>query len=272
MKFKSLLIITLTIICLKSYSQSNFRRWSVGLHVGQTIDNMDFRYDNVTGSNTKAHKNFWTNKATVFGFETNYYVTPHISFGLDLTKGNLKNGVDSYHRTYKANFFSAEVRGEVLVAQFFKYDVDNWLLLFKNFYFGGGIGYVAGENNVKDFNPNIPGYPYAGTENPVGNPLQYRQHTEDLAVGPSFSTLTVPMLVGYNINFFDDYDEIRHVISLSYKTNFTFTDNINGYADDNRSSSNFQNVFKDTYSSVNVCYRYHFGAFGTYYKPVRNFF
>ncbi len=45
MKSKILLLLTFISLSFNTFSQSNFRRWSVGLHPGITIDNMDFRYD-----------------------------------------------------------------------------------------------------------------------------------------------------------------------------------------------------------------------------------
>ncbi|TAF44495.1 MAG: hypothetical protein EAZ51_07145 [Sphingobacteriales bacterium] len=271
MKPKILLLLILTFISLNTFSQSNFRRWSVGIHPGVTIDNMDFRYDKPVGYNYEATKDFQTNKQLIFGVTTDFYITPYISVGLDLNKVYLKNGPDNYHRMYRSDFYSAEFKGGLVMGQFFRYDVDNWLLLFKNFYVASGVGILWGNNDVKPFNPNITGYPIAGVSpgTIIGNPLGHRQHDKDDGQS-KFTGITVPLEVGYNVNFFDDYDEIRHVVSIGYRTNFTTTDNINGYAD--RANVGFRNIYRDTYSSVNLTYKYHFGAFGTYYKPIRSFF
>jgi len=270
MKSKLLLILTLTVLSHNTFSQSNFRRWSIGIHPGVTIDNMDFRYDRPNGFNNEGLKDFETNKQSIFGVNGDFYVTPFVSIGLDLNKVSLKNGLDDYHRIYRSEFYSVEFKGAVVMGQFFKYDVDNWLLLFKNFYVGSGVGFLWGSNNVKDFNPSLD--PYRGpTSNMLkqGNPPGHRQHDKD--DGKSiFNGVTVPVEIGYNVNFFDDYDEIRHVVSIGYRTNFTTTDNINGYAD--RTNAGFRNLYRDTYSSVNITYKYHFGAFGTYFKPIRSFF
>ena len=257
MKSKILLILFLTFLSYRSFSQSNFRRWSVGVTGGVTIDNMDFRYDNPPGADyPNATKKFETNKGSIFGIVSDYNITPYISTGLYISQAKLQNGRDAYGRMYKADLTSIELKGSVVVGQFFKYDVDNWLLLLKNFYGGIGVGYITGKNNVGDF-PGVKGVPYT------------RQHDHDNGKS-EFSGITMPIEVGYHVNFFDDYDEIRHVLSINYRTNFTTTDDINGYNDD--LSTGLQNLFKDTYSSLNITYKYHFGAFGTYYKPIRSFF
>lgn len=270
MKSKILLISVFTCIFTNSYSQSNFRRWSVGVNTGGTIDYMDFRYDKPRGYNFVGTKGFETNKNLALGLTTDYYVTPYVSVGLYASKLWLKNGPDDYHRQYKADLMSFEFKGTVVAGQFFRYDVDNWLLLFKNFYFATGLGYVTGTNNVGDYDPSLDPYQTAnGALAYQGNPLGNRQHKGDFGQS-KFGALTVPVEVGYHVNFFDDYDEIRHVVSLGFKTNFSFTDNINGYSDN--INAGFQNLFKDTYGTLSLSYKYHFGDFGTYYKPIRSFF
>ncbi|TAE37637.1 MAG: hypothetical protein EAY66_05460 [Sphingobacteriales bacterium] len=270
MKSKILLLFTFISLSFNTFSQSNFRRWSVGLHPGITIDNMDFRYDRPNGYNNEGFKDIETNKQGIFGLTADYYVTPYVSVGLDFNRVYLKNGLDDYHRMYRSNFHSIEFKSSVVMGQFFKYDVDNWLLLFKNFYLGTGVGFLWGSNNVKDYNILLDPYrTNTGNMLAQGNPPGHRQHKNDDGK-KIFNGVTVPLEIGYNVNFFDDYDEIRHVLSISYRTNFTTTDNINGYAD--RTSVGFKNLYRDTYSSVNLTYKYHFGAFGTYYKPIRSFF
>lgn len=269
MKSRILFIFVLSFICTRSFSQSNFRRWSVGVTTGGTIDYMDFRYDRPRAFNLASDKDFETNKNLSFGLSTDYYVTPYVSVGLYANKLWLKNGPDNYRRQYKASLMSFEFKGTVVVGQFFKHDVDNWLLLFKNFYFSTGFGYLTGTNNVGDFDPlkdngaTINGY--KRSDNPLGN----RQHAGDLGKS-TFGAITVPVELGYQVNCFDDYDEIRHVISIGFKTNFTGTDNINGYSDN--LNAGFQNLFRDTYGTLGISYKYHFGPFGTYYKPIRSFF
>lgn len=270
MKSRILLIFVLTFICSHSFSQSNFRRWSVGINTGGTIDYMDFRFDKPEGFNYPGKKVFETNKGLVIGLNTDYYVTPYVSIGLYGNYGRLRNGPDDYRRQYQTDFTSIEFKGTVVVGQFFRYDVDNWLLLFKNFYFATGFGFITGKNNVKDYDIAKDFGPtdasgYKRSENPLG----YRQHAGDFGQS-SYGAITVPVEVGYHVNCFDDYDEIRHVISIGFKTNFTGTDNINGYSDN--INAGFQNLFRDTYGSLNLSYKYHFGSFGTYYKPIRSFF
>ncbi len=271
MKIKILLIFVLTSVFTSSFSQSNFRRWSVGVNTGGTIDYMDFRYDRPKGFNFASNKSFETNKNLSFGLSTDFYVTPYVSVGLYANKFWLKNGPDNYHRQYKSSLMSFEFKGTVVAGQFFRYDVDNWLLLFKNFYFATGFGYLTGSNNVGDFDKNAAGYPIGATGEflSIGNPIGNRQHAGDMGKS-TFGAITVPVEVGYNVNCFDDYDEIRHVISIGFKTNFSGTDDINGYSDNN--NAGFQNLFKDTYGTLSISYKYHFGDFGTYYKPIRSFF
>jgi hypothetical protein len=257
MKLRIQLIFVLTFLSYQSFSQSNFRRWSVGVTGGMTVDNMDFRYDNPAGSDyPNATKTFGINKGSIFGVSADYNITPYIATGLYINRDYLKNGRDAYGRMYKANLSSFELKGTVVVGQFYKYDVDNWLLLLKNFYGGIGLGYVTGSNNVGNF-PGVKGVPYT------------RQHKDDLGKS-TFQAFTMPIEIGYNVDFYDDYDEIRHVLSINYRTNFTTTDNVNGYNDN--LNTGLQNLYKDTYSSLNISYKYCFGAFGTYYKPIRSFF
>lgn len=270
MKSRILLIFVLTFIFSSSFSQSNFRRWSVGINTGGTIDYMDFRFDKPRGYNFEGSKSFETNKGLAIGLNTDYYVTPYVSVGLYGSYGRLKNGTDDYRRKYIADYMTFEFKGTVVAGQFFRYDVDNWLLLFKNFYFSTGFGYITGKNNVKDYDSAKDFGPteangYKRSENPIGN----RQHPGDFGKS-SFGALTVPVEVGYHVNCFDDYDEIRHVISIGFKTNFSTTDNINGYSDN--INAGFQNLFTDTYGTLSISYKYHFGSFGTYYKPIRSFF
>ncbi len=246
-------------------AQSNFRRYSIGIHAGPTIDNTDFRYDNPKGANNPTAKyNFLINKSIQAGALFDYNITPYVAVGLHYNNVHLKNGVDSYNRQFKSSFSVFEIKGTFVVAQLFKYNVDPWLETFKNFYVCTGIGYLSGKNNVKDFDPTMFN-PSLGIYNPPG----YRQHKDDLGKSV-FNGFTAPVEIGYQVSFYDDYDEIRGTLSLSYRTNFTTTDHINGFADN--INAGLQNLKKDTYSSINLTYKYHFGPFGTYFKPVRSYY
>lgn len=111
-----------------------------------------------------------------------------------------------------------------------------------------GLGFISGTNNVADFGSGS---------------FPSRQHANDFGKSKYNGVLSLPLSIGYFVNFYNVYQEPKVVLGINYKMNFTFTDDLDGYSDD---PNIFENNSKDVYTTLNLSLKYLFGPKGLYYR------
>ncbi|MFC5284086.1 hypothetical protein [Pedobacter alpinus] len=256
---KKLIIALLLFTSVKVYSQANFSRIGVGINgvITAAYTGLTFGISDLPGlAGFNAKKGITTNKSKVIGGSLDYYFTPFIIGGIEYNQVQLKDGPDKHNRAFISDFSSIEIRGNVAVGQFIDFSYSPFLYAIRNVNAGFGIGFISGKNNV---------LPYDATKL-VSDPDPYprRMHANDLGKSEFSSVISLPLSVGYNLNLYNAYQEVKFVIGFNYKMVFTSSDDLDGFADD--ASVGFQNNAKDVYTSYGISLKYLFGPTGLYFK------
>ncbi len=256
---KKLIFLLLLFVSIKGFSQAEFSRIGFGVTTGITTAYTGLSYGpsplpGLVGFNPK--KTLTINKSNVLGGSLDYYFTPFIYGGLEYNKVELKDGPDKHNRAFISNFTSIEVRGNVSAGQFIDYSYSPFLYAIRNVNAGIGIGFISGKNNVAD-------WPVGSTPADTGLPYPRRTHGDDWGKSEFSSVIALPISIGYNLNLYNVYQEIKFVVGFQYKMVFTTSDDLDGFADD---PNIFQNNAKDAYTSVGVSIKYLFGPKSLYYK------
>ncbi|MCJ0742062.1 hypothetical protein [Pedobacter montanisoli] len=225
----------LSIFTSVTYAQSNFYKLGVGLGAGGTYSFTDVK----------------KGKFGLAGYGTvEYYLTPFITSGLELQMGTVKGGdvkTDPHNREFFNTYKAITLGGKVRLGQFTDFYYNDLLNYTKGFYIGTGVGVIL--NNMKDIirtKPDGSGYVFPGKDKSVN--------------------AAVPINVGIDFYFPDQWGDIRYGININYQTNFTFGEGLDGYDDP---KTKFKNVSPDLYTYFSVGVRYNFGFMGLTSKPVR---
>lgn len=257
---KKLIFILLLFVSVQAFSQSDFNRIGFGLTGGLTTAFTGLSYGiseipGLAGFNPK--KTLAINKSKVLGGSLDYYFTPFIYGGLEYNMVQLKDGPDKHNRAFISDFTSIEVRGNVSAGQFIDYSYSPFLYAIRNVNAGLGIGFIKGKNNVAD-------WPVGSTAADTGLPFPRRTHKDDLGKSKFSSVIALPISIGYNLNIYNAYQEVKFVVGFQYKMVFTTSDDLDGFADDPNAS--FQNNAKDAYTTMGVSLKYIFGPKALYFK------
>lgn len=255
---KKLVFTLLLFVSVKAFSQANFYRIGIGVNAGLTTAYTGLTYGmspvtGLVGFNPK--KELATNKSKVMGGSLDYYFTPFIYGGVSYNMVQLKDGTDKHNRAFVSDFSAIELRGNVAVGQFIDFSYSPFLYAIRNVNAGLGIGFISGKNNVADY---VPGSTAADL-----SPFPRRTHQDDLGKSEFSSVLALPVSIGYNLNLYNAYQEVKFVVGFQYKMVFTTSDDIDGFSDD---PNIFQNNAKDAYTTFGVSLKYLFGPSGLYFK------
>lgn len=257
---KKLILILLLFISVNAFSQTNLFRIGLGINSGITTAYTGLTYGlspDIPGlSGLDPTKSLTINKASTFGGSLDYYFSPFITAGLGYNKVQLKDGPDKHNRAFVSDFSAIEIRGSVAVGQFIDYSYSPFLYAIRNVNAGVGIGFISGKNNVEDYPPG------STAEDPT--PFPRRLHADDLGKSKFSSVISLPITMGYDINIYNAYQEVKFVVGLKYKMVFTTSDDLDGFADD--PNRGFQNNAKDAYTTLGVSVRYLFGPTGLFFK------
>ena len=249
---KKLLLIFLLFGAFNAFSQSNnFSRIGIGVGAGLTTAYTGLSYGlSPVIPGFSPSKTLAINKSKFFAGSLDYYFTPFITAGLEYNSVELKDGTDKHNRAFVSKFSSIEARGTVSVGQFidFSYAGSDFLYNIRNLNASLGLGFISGTNNVGNFG--------SGT-------FPSRQHANDFGKSTFSSVVSVPASIGYNLNIYDVYQEIRFVVGFNYKINFVISDDIDGFNDD---PAMFENNSNDVYTTLGVSVKYLFGPRGLYFK------
>ncbi|HEX7366836.1 MAG TPA: hypothetical protein VF273_07065 [Pelobium sp.] len=259
---KKLIFILLLFVSVHAFSQSEFNRLGFGLNVGGTTAYTGLTFGlselpGLTGFNAK--KTLTSNKSKVLGGSLDYYFTPFIYGGVGYNMVQLKDGPDKHNRAFISDFTSIEIRGNVSAGQFIDYSYSPFLYAIRNANVGLGIGFISGKNNVADFPPGTD----ASTPTSPTVPFPRRTHAGDLGKSKFSGVIALPISIGYNLNIYNAYQEVKFVVGFQYKMVFTTSDDLDGFADD---PNIFQNNAKDAYTTMGVSLKYIFGPKSLYFK------
>lgn len=255
---KKIIFTLLLLTALKAYPQANFNRIGLGFTGGLTTAYTGLTYGEspipgLAGFNPT--KGLTLNKSKTFGASLDYYFTPFITGGIEYNMVQLKDGTDKHNRAFISDFSSIEIRGNVAAGQFIDFSYSPFLYAIRNVNASIGLGFISGKNNVSDYNPTL------SVDDPTSFPR--RMHANDIGKSEFSGVLSVPLTIGYNINLYNAYQEVKFVVGFNYKTVFTMSDDIDGFNDD---PATFQNTSKDVYTTFNVSLKYLFGPTSLYFK------
>jgi hypothetical protein len=246
---KKLIFFIFLLGTLQGFSQANFSRIGVGINGGLSASFSDFSYGAspiIPGFSPV--KGLTLNKSQSFGGSLDYYFTPFINAGIEYNSVSLKDGTDRHNRAFISKVTAIEVRGSVAIGEFIDFSYSPVLYNLRNLNASLGVGFISGTNNVADFGSGA---------------FPSRQHANDLGKSKFSGVLSLPLSVGYFVNLYNVYQEPKFVLGINYKTNFTFSDDIDGYNDD---PNMFANNSNDVYTTLNFSVKYLFGPKALYYK------
>jgi hypothetical protein len=221
LKKLTLVIISLFLLHSASFGQANYYKLRLGAGGGAALAFADLDKKTLTFA----------------GYGTiDYLVTPYVSLGAEVQKGELAGGdiiFDALNKQFINSYLSATLNLRVSFGEFI---TDNQRRNdFLNFLSGvyGGIGFGIIKNkvsNVRYFDVNY----YPGDD--------------------SSTEQVIPFNLGVNINFPDRWGYDRYSINVNLQTTIDMGEGLDGYTPDKRKN--------DIYSYCAVGLRYQFGFMG----------
>ena len=233
---KKILLATFFIALSWSASaQSNFYKISVGAGAG------------VTQSFTEVKPHDFG----LGGYGTlDYLLTPFISLGLELQKGEINGGnfrTEPNHRQFVDSYLATSLNGKVSLGAFLSDGYSSTSDLLKGIYLGSGIGMIK----------NKPTY----STGPDPADTNYA-----LVAEASSRDIFLPLNLGINIFFADHQGFYRYAVNVNYQANVTLGEGLDGYDD---SQLTFRSGNPDIYTFLSVGIKYNFGKMGLSRKTFR---
>ncbi len=228
---KSILFISFILLTVTCFGQGNYHKLSLGAGFGPTISYADVR-----------------EKSQSYGGYGEFLVnlTPFVTTGLEFQIGKVKGGdivTDPHNRQFVNNYKTFSLNVKAALGQFIDYSRNDFYSAIKGLYVGLGIGAIRNDlGYIVRYKPNTAAqYPPLGYEFP----------------GMDKSTnLLMPVNLGINFYFTDNYNEQRYVLNFNYQGNFTFGEGLDGYDDP---IGIFKNNGADVYTFLSVGLKYNFG-------------
>ncbi|MFD2863567.1 hypothetical protein ACFSYC_02600 [Mucilaginibacter antarcticus] len=187
---------------------------------------------------------------------TGYYnVTPYIPLGLEIQSGDLSGGnivTDQYKRQYKNQYVAVIAHGDFTLGEIIDYDNSFFMHLFKDIYFGTGVGLVSNKMTFIQRTNLNPSDVY-----PVGS---YTFPGQDKSM-----ELMVPLRVGIDLKIYNSYSEPFMSVNIGYIHNVTWGEGLDGYTDP---ASGFKNNSPDQYRQIVVGVKFNFGSTVPYTKSI----
>lgn len=243
-RLKKIILLLLIVLCttyLKAQSGFNFAPYGFQAEASSVHAFDDFK------------KNFNNKAFSILGV---YNYSPYLPIAAELQFGQLSGGsnsnkaIDPYGRqstnSYKAFLLHADIEAGELIDY-----GDNFILnILKNFYIGTGIGLISNHMDfVQRADPYNPGYTFPGQNSSI--------------------EFILPLRFGYEIKFYNAYDEPAFAINLGYRHNITFAEGLDGYNDP---TLKFKNNAPDQYRQITFGVKINFGYVQAYNKNIRRGF
>lgn len=187
-----------------------------------------------------------------FFINFNYHYGPFITFTGELQAGKLAGGnteTDKDTRAFNNSFKALVFYADFQPGEFVEYRNSTFLNIIKNIYAGAGFGAINNKiTSIQRTSLIDPTYVFPGQD----------KSTE----------LMVPLRIGYEFKFYNQYREPYIRLNIGYQVNLVYGEGLDGYNDP---PEVFKNNHVDRYSLISIGAKYGFGLPVTYKKPIRNY-
>ncbi|MBK0380623.1 hypothetical protein [Mucilaginibacter segetis] len=182
-------------------------------------------------------------KTTPSGFVNfTYNQTPFINYIVEAQAGQLEGGsVDSKSgRYFKNNYAAVVFRGQLQAGELIDYSQSRFFNALKNLYLSAGIGYLI--NDIRSINRTS----YVINDYTTGG--------EDKS-----NELFIPARVGYELKFFNKYNQPSFKVDLGVQYNLDLNDNMDGFT---------AGVNKDKLLQYSIGFKFALGGVISYRKQI----
>ncbi len=190
---------------------------------------------------------------SAFFVNFNYNYSPYTTFTAELQAGNLAGGnpkTDKDTRAFVNSYKAVLLYADLQLGEYINYQNRTFLSAIKDIYVGSGFGVIQNQMSfVQRESLNNPGYIFPG---------------QDVS-----TEIMLPLRVGYEFKFYNDYREPYIRLNLNYQENWVYGEGLDGYNDP---PAMFKNNHVDRYALFSVGVKYSFGIPISYKKPIRGFY
>lgn len=228
-------------LLVKAQSGYNYAPW--GIQVGassvRAYDDLKKTYDR------------WAFEGSfVYNYSPYLPVAAELQFGALSGGSNTNRALDVSGRQYSNHYKSLLLHADIQVGEILNYGDNFFLNVLKNCYIGTGLALMSNTMTfVQRDDPYNKGYVFPGKDNSLA--------------------FVVPLRAGYEIKFFNEFDEPVWCLDLGYRHNISFGEGMDGYDDPN---NKFKNNALDQYRQITVGIKYNFGNRIAYNKNIRRAF
>jgi hypothetical protein len=234
-KFLLLVFVLLSVKFARAQSGYNYPEFAVGAGASYVRALADLRQQK---NNMAFHVDF------------TYNYSPYIPITAEFQFGKLSGGdrlTDKDTREFENSYKALILHGDFEMGEAIDYSNSTVLNVLKGFYIGSGVGLISNNmTKIYRYSAIDPTYMFPGTNSSIN--------------------LLIPIRFGYEIKFFNDYDEPSFSVNLGYTHNVTIGEGLDGYADP---QIIFKNNAPDQYSQIVIGFKYHFGDITAYTKNIR---
>jgi len=174
-------------------------------------------------------------------FSLNYNQTPFLNYILEAEGGKLEGGKlsDPTSRVFSNSFTAFTFRLQVQAGELMDYSDSPFKNGLKNIYISSGIGYVVNHLTTNRLSLNISNYYTPGEDNS--------------------NEIFIPVRIGYEFKFYNQFDEPSVKIDLAYQYNFVMGDELDGF---NAGKAN------DQFSQICLGVKFAIGSKTSYRKQI----
>jgi len=230
LKKSSLLFLLVCCMAIRTKAQVgyDYAQYDIGFGIG-----MNTAYgDAETTTSTKSYH---------FNFTYNY--SPFINYIIEAQFGQLKGGdsLTTYSgRQFNNNFSAVMFKVQVQAGEIMDYSQSNMSNFFKNVYISTGVGFVVNHiTDISRYSTLIPGYYTPGLNNS--------------------NEILIPAKIGYEIKFFNRFEQPSIKLDLGYQYNFVLGDELDGFQVGTK---------RDAYSQIVVGLKFAIGGITSYRKQI----
>lgn len=172
-----------------------------------------------------------------------YNATPYVNYVVEIQAGNLEGGdvLSKSGRYFKNSYTAFLFRGQLQAGELIDYSRSGFMNAIKNLYISGGLGYII--NDVKNINRTstiTPGFFTDGLD--------------------KSNELLLPLRLGYELKFFNQYNEPSFKVDLGASYIYDFGDNMDGFT---------AGKSKDLLIQYSVSFKFALGGVTSYRKQIR---
>jgi hypothetical protein len=176
-------------------------------------------------------------------FNFNYNATPFVNYIIEYHTGTLQGGdslTTASGRQFNNNFAAVMFRAQLQMGEIIDYSQSKMANAFKNLYVSSGIGFVVNHmTTINRASIKTPGF-YTDGEN-------------------NSNQIVIPARIGYEIKFFNKYNQPGFKIDAGYQYNFIMGDGLDGFT---------AGTGKDSYSQFSIGIKFAIGGVATYRKQI----